>query len=129
MRLGYLACGNPAIRRRIAAQLPEWNLSVFAQEAGCACAGQREFVRNTERRIRTERQFLEKGLREKGFQVFPSCTNFILFYSDGSLYEKLLDQGILIRDCTNFRGLRKGFYRIAVKTRKENEILLEAIGD
>ena len=52
-----------------------------------------------------------------------------MFYSDEALYEKLLEKGILIRDCRNFRGLGKGFYRIAVKTRKENEILLEAIGD
>ena len=52
-----------------------------------------------------------------------------MFYSNESLYEKLLEKGILIRDCRNFRGLGKGFYRVAVKTRKENEILLEAIGD
>lgn len=127
VRLGYLICRNPQIRRKIAAQLPEWNLSGFAQEAGCACAGQREFIRETENYIKTERQFLEKGLKEKGFRVFPSCANFIMFYSDDALYEKLLEKGILIRDCRNFRGLRKGFYRIAVKTRKENEILLEAI--
>lgn len=127
VRLGYLICSNPEIRLKIAAQLPEWNLSGFAQEAGCACMGQREFIRETENYIKTERQFLEEGLKEKGFQVFPSCANFIMFYCEESLYEKLLEKGILIRDCRNFRGLRKGFYRIAVRTRKENEILLEAI--
>ena len=129
VRLGYLICSNPKTRMKIAAQLPEWNLSGFAQEAGCVCAGQREFIMETENYIKTERQFLEEGLKKKGFQVFPSCANFIMFYSEEALYEKLLEQGILIRDCRNFRGLGKGFYRIAVKIRKENEILLEAIGD
>ena len=129
VRLGYLICSNPETRMKIAAQLPEWNLSGFAQEAGCVCAGQREFIMETENYINTERQLLEKELKKKGFQVFPSCANFIMFYSDEALYEKLLEKGILIRDCRNFRGLGKGFYRIAVKTRKENEILLEAIGD
>ncbi len=128
VRLGYLICSNPKIRNKIATQLPEWNLSGFAQEAGCVCAGQREFIRETENYIKTERQLLEEGLKKKGFRVFPSCANFIMFYSDEDLYEKLLEKGILIRDCRNFRGLGQGFYRIAVKTRKENEILLDAIG-
>lgn len=129
VRLGYLICSNSEIRHKIAAQLPEWNLSGFAQEAGCACAGQRKFLMETENHIKTERQFLENGLKKKGFQVFPSCANFIMLYSEKSLYEKLLEKGILIRDCGNFRGLGKGFYRIAVKTREENEILLKTIED
>ncbi|MDE7233084.1 MAG: aminotransferase class I/II-fold pyridoxal phosphate-dependent enzyme, partial [Lachnospiraceae bacterium] len=74
------------------------------------------------------RRFLEEGLREKGFVVFSSKTNFILFYSQEPLYERLLEKEILIRDCSNFRGLRQGFYRIAVRSREENEILLRAIG-
>ena len=129
VRLGYLACRNPKIRHKIAAQLPEWNLSCFAQEAGCACAGQRGFLAETENYIKAERCFLEKGLKKKGFRVFTSCANFIMLYSEKPLYEKMLGKGILIRDCGNFRGLCKGFYRIAVKTRKENEILLNAMED
>ena len=54
-------------------------------------------------------------------------SNFITVYSDKPLYGKLLKRGILIRDCSNFRGLGKGFYRIALKSREENEILLKAI--
>ena len=49
----------------------------------------------------------------------------LLLYSEEPLYEKLLAKGILIRDCENFGGLGKGFYRLAVKSRKENEFLLE----
>ena len=128
VRLGYLVCKNHQLHARIGRQLPEWNLSCFAQEAGCICAEQTEFIRQTEQYVEKERQLLEEGLREKGFVVFPSKTNFILFYSQEPLYERLLEKGILIRDCSNFRGLRQGFYRIAVKSREENEILLRAIG-
>ena len=128
VRLGYLVCKNHRLLAGIAGQLPEWNLSCFAQGAGCICAEQTAFIRQTEQYIVKERQFLEEGLREKGFVVFPSKTNFILFYSREPLYERLLEKGILIRDCSNFRGLRQGFYRIAVRSREENEILLRAIG-
>ena len=128
VRLGYLVCKNQRLLAEIAGQLPEWNLSCFAQEAGCICAEQTEFIRQTEQYITKERQFLEEGLREKGFVVFPSKANFILLYSEEPLYERLLKKGILIRDCSNFRGLHQGFYRIAVRSRKENKILLRAMG-
>ena len=132
VRLGYLLCKNRVLLTKIAGQLPEWNLSCFAQEAGCACAGEKAFWAETENYVRRERAFLEEALKQCGFQVFPSEANFILLYRNeklgkATLYEQLLQQGILIRDCGNFRGLGSGFYRIAVKTREENRKLLQAL--
>ena len=127
VRLGYLVCKSKAVHTKIARQLPEWNLSCFAQEAGCICAKQAEFILKTKNYIEYERQFMEKRLMQLGLRTFPSMSNFITVYSDKPLYGKLLKRGILIRDCSNFRGLGKGFYRIAVKSREENEILLKAI--
>lgn len=127
VRLGYLICKNSSVRAKTAAQLPEWNVSCFAQEAGCVCAGQREFICQTRDYIERERKFLEESLRRKGFWLFPASANFILLHSEEPLYEKLLAKGILIRDCGNFRGLGRGFYRIAVKSRRENEMLLESL--
>lgn len=127
VRLGYLVCGSQILRQKIQRHLPEWNLSCFAQAAGIACAGEAGFIRKTVDYIRNERRFLEAGLKKKGFQVFPSDTDFILFFCEEPLYERLLKKGILIRDCGNFRGLGKGYYRVAVKSRKENEILLKAM--
>lgn len=61
--------------------------------------------------------------------MFSSEADFILICSETLLYEQLLEQGILIRDCGNFRGLSKGFYRIAVKSREENDTLLKVMGE
>lgn len=36
-------------------------------------------------------------------------------------------ENILIRDCSNYEGLEKGYYRIAVKQRTDNEKLLKAL--
>lgn len=128
VRLGYLACGNPSVREQVQRQLPEWNLSCFAQAAGCACAAQAGFMEQTQAYVKRERAFLEEGLGRLGYRLFPSDANFILFYREGPLSEALQKQGILIRDCANFEGLRQGFYRIAVKSRQENETLIKAIG-
>ena len=129
VRLGYLVCSNQLFLERIKRQLPEWNISTFAQAAGCVCATQTAFISKTVDFIKKERQFLEEGLKQLGFQVFSSEANFILFHSEKPLYDRLLEHGILIRDCKNFRGLSKGFFRIAVKERNENENLLKRMGE
>jgi histidinol-phosphate/aromatic aminotransferase/cobyric acid decarboxylase-like protein len=38
-----------------------------------------------------------------------------------------LEYGVLIRDCSSFRGIDEYYVRVAVKTRRENEKLLEAL--
>lgn len=129
VRLGYLVCANSVLRGKLASHLPEWNLSVFAQEAGIACAGQQAFAVRTAEYIRAERPFLEEILKKTGSRVFPGEANFILLYSEKPLYKELLQKGILIRDCKNFRGLTKGYYRIAVKTRADHEKLRKAMGE
>lgn len=129
VRLGYLICSNMELLTHIKKQIPEWNLSNFAQMAGCACAAETEFIKKTVDYVKQERQFLEMKLRQLGIRVFLSEANFIFLYSEKPLYEQMLKNGILIRDCSNFRGLLNGFYRIAVKSREENEILLNRIGE
>ncbi|MBE5865054.1 MAG: aminotransferase class I/II-fold pyridoxal phosphate-dependent enzyme [Lachnospiraceae bacterium] len=129
VRLGYLVCSDELVLEKIRRQLPEWNISVLAQVAGAACAGNSSYIEDSIKLVKRERTYLEKGLRELGLRVFHGEANFVLVYSAEPLYEKLLNQGILIRDCENFRGLAKCFYRIAVKSRQENEILLKVIGE
>ena len=45
----------------------------------------------------------------------------------GSLWEEMLRRGILIRDCSNYRGLKKGYYRVCVGREAANDMLLEAL--
>ena len=67
------------------------------------------------------------GLTALGFTVLLGDANFLFFSGEPGLYEALLVRGVLIRDCANYRGLRPGDYRIAVRARVENEALLGAI--
>ena len=129
VRLGFLVSGNEGLVQKIGRQLPEWNLSVFAQEAGIACAKEKEFVEQTVWYVQKERAFLAEQLQKMGLEVFDGEGNFILLYTEKPLYELLLKRGILIRDCRNFKGLTKGYYRLAVKSREENKILLREIGE
>lgn len=132
VRLGYAVCsGFPAAKIR--RELPEWNLSVFAQYAGraaleAAAGGTSGYLAASVEMIAREREFLSEELEKLEFRVFPSDANYVLFQSrDRELHQKLLDKGILIRDCRDYHGLTAGFYRTAVRTRRENTALLRCL--
>ncbi len=129
VRLGYLVCESPKLRESLKRQLPEWNVSVFAQEAGIAAAQENLYLKETVETVRREREFLTERLRALGMCVYPGEANYLLVYTPIPVGEKLLGQGILIRDCSDFRGLSEGYYRIAVKGRTENEKLIDRLSD
>lgn len=135
IRLGYLLCDSLDLLEKICIQLPEWNVSSLAQELGIKLLEHQEAYRGTPQYISRERTyltdeigrvFLEKG---RPVRIYPSDANFILLYTDFPLYDALLERGILIRDCSNYRGLKKGYYRIAVRTLEENQTLIRMIQD
>lgn len=138
VRLGYLLAAEDCCKK-IARQLPEWNLSVLAQGAGLALMDQdlpgwdqKAYIDKTKTVIKEERRFLKEeliNLINTEIKVYPSETNFLLFYCKSPLYELLLTRGILIRDCSNYPGLGQGYYRIAVRSREENQALLRAVAD
>lgn len=132
VRLGYAVCSAPTAER-IQRELPEWNLSVFAQYAGraaleTAAGGTSGYLAASVEMIAREREFLSAELEKLGLRVFPSDANYILFQSrDRELHQKLLDKGILIRDCRDYHGLTAGFYRTAVRTHRENTAFLRCL--
>lgn len=139
LRLGYGLCKNQDIRKRMQAVTQPWNVSVPAQEAGIAAAEETEFIEKTRQETAVEKQFLleqlsvfgqgeAETLPEKFFiKIYGHAANFIFFKSILGLDQELMKYNILIRNCSNFRGLSEGWYRIAVRTREENEKLLESL--
>lgn len=125
VRLGYCLCSDAKLAKKIREQLPEWNVSVLAQCAGVAALGEKEDMRRARGFIKKEREYLEGELTGLGIRVFPSNVNYLLFYDDRDWYELLLKAKILIRDCSDYEGLEKGYYRIAVKRHEENLRLVE----
>ena len=51
--------------------------------------------------------------------------NYILFRAYDGLYEDMLKKSVLIRQCGNYRMLGNEYYRIAVRTKAENDRLIE----
>ena len=127
IRLGYAICGDSGIAGKIQESGQFWSVSSIAQAAGIAALDDAEFISRTVEYVKAERNFLICELSGMGIKVFDSSANFILFKEKNGLCEKLLNEGILIRDCRNFSGLSEKFYRIAVRTHGENIRLIATL--
>ncbi len=125
LRLGYAAGGSRELMERMDRYKPSWNVSIPAQAAGEAALSEEAYLERSVRYIEGERKFLLDGLRQFPLQVYDGAANYLFFSGRREdLKEALLEQGILIRDCRNYRGLGAGHYRIAVRTREENRLLI-----
>ena len=116
VRIGYTVSGKENIEN-LRNNLPEWNMSVFALKAGERCANyilDTDFVEKSKDGIRFLREKITALLRKQGYTVFPSDTCFVLLKTDKDLYNTLLKEKILIRDCKSFAALKEGYYRISV---------------
>ncbi|MCL6639621.1 MAG: aminotransferase class I/II-fold pyridoxal phosphate-dependent enzyme [Firmicutes bacterium] len=106
----------------------------LAQVAGIAGMNDREYMEETNRQVKREKQFLFESLSDlNGIKPLPGAANFLLVevtgtgYSSGQLTDRLGSRGILVRDCEGFCGLEGRYLRLAVKTRPENEKLIKAL--
>ena len=129
VRLGYAICSDYELFQRMSETSQTWNVSTCAQLAGIAACKCEDFFIKAKTHIESERTRLIHCLRKCNIKVIEGDANFLLLKSELNLFEKLLERGILIRDCSNFIGLTNGYYRIAVKSKEENDILLNEIID
>lgn len=128
LRLGF-GVFHPSIVEMIKTIKEPWTVNFIAQVAGVASFRDKEFMMTTLFRMRQWKEQMEGLLKETRLFFIPSSVNFYLFRAKDSLYEDLRRKGILIRDCSDFKGLKRGWFRIAVRTERENERLFREIRD
>ncbi len=129
MRIGY-------------ALVPEWlsgeymkvmtpfSVDVLSLAAGIAALNDRGHLKKTIETVKKGRIQLFEGL-ESLCKVYPSEANFILIdvspRTAKEVSESLLKKGIIVRDCTSFRGAGKSLIRITVGTQEQNRKVIEAL--
>lgn len=122
LRLGYGISSDKGLLSRMTDVIQPWNVSVLAQACGVAALKDcKEYLEKTRDYVEKEKRGLIEVLSGKGCPVFGSKANYIFFQAKEGLYEEALKEGFLIRDCGNYEGLAPGYYRIAVRTKEENE--------
>jgi threonine-phosphate decarboxylase len=132
LRLGYLVT-QPGLAAKIQNQLPTWSVNIQAQAAGLAALRDQVFLTRTHTWLNTERpEFLMKLSALPGLDPVPSQANFFLLRLRedwaGSVADRLAERGIAVRDASNFVGLDHHYIRVAVRTRAENQRLVDELG-
>ena len=133
LRLGYLVANESTVNKLMQFKEP-WTVNTFAQIAGQVAINDVEFASNTREYMSGEKAFLYEGLSKiNGIRPFQPSVNFILVRIDNveitssEIQDLLIKDNIFIRDCSNFIGLSEKYFRVAVKTRDENQKLLRAL--
>jgi len=129
LRIGYAISGKKTIKKLEKLALP-WNINIFAHDAALACLKDKEYMKKSRTAVKRERKFLSGELKKIGLKVYDSDANFLLAENDWDakkLKAWLLARGLLIRECSSFRGLDRRFIRVSVRLRHENKILIEKI--
>lgn len=134
LRLGYGLSSHKELLRKITDMGQPWAVSVPAQIAGVQALKEKEYLEESLKEIRIERQYLVAELNKLGIKNYNPAANYIFIkidetsrYEISTFKDKLLKKGIIIRDCSNYIGLREGYYRIAVKSHHANERLIDAL--
>jgi threonine-phosphate decarboxylase len=133
LRLGYLVANESSVNKLMQFKEP-WTVNTFAQIAGHVAINDAEFAVNTRQYVSREKAFLYDGLTDiKGIRPLQPSVNFILVkihnaeITSSGIQDLLIKDNIIIRDCSNFIGLSDKYFRVAVRTRKENQKLLSAL--
>lgn len=131
VRLGYCLCGDTEIPQLCRISGQDWNVSVLAQAAGLAALREKDYLRESLAYIEREKEYLKKELAALKIRVYGSAANY-LFIEVPELPELAAETekyGIILRDCANYRGLGRGFFRLAVRKRQDNEKLIRVLKD
>jgi len=133
LRLGFTVADSKFIKKLEKQKIP-WSVNCLAQLVIKDLFQDEAFIYKSKQLILQEKQFLYNKLSKiQGLKVYKPSVNFIFLKLLGNIFsQELIDhlakKGILIRDCSNFRGLEKGkFIRIAVRKHKENIKLLKEL--
>jgi L-threonine-O-3-phosphate decarboxylase len=131
LRVGYGIANEEIINVLSCAKIP-WNVNCLAQAAAVTALKDEEHLWITRALIKKEKAWLHGELGKFGSFKFsaPDANFFFIDVRNSGLNaaeikNKMLKQGILIRDCTSFMGLDEFYIRVAVKTHVENERLIE----
>ncbi len=132
VRLGY-AFGSEKIISDLWSTKEPWSINVFAERLVDAIFDE-EFENKSRTFFAEEIPWMKSKLEKiDGIAVYPSQSNYFLLklpekMSATQLKENMVIQhGILIRDCSNYKGLSPNHIRVNIKTREENIILINAL--
>jgi adenosylcobyric acid synthase len=130
LRLGVCLADSAIIQKILDTQIP-WSVNTLAQKIGEKLFDDNQYFESTVKAVIHLRKDFEDELSKFSWlNLFQSETNFILIKLSNpdlnikKLYNFLAEKGIIIRLCDSFKALNKSFFRIAIRSPRENKQLI-----
>ena len=133
MRIGYgLSCEE--IIEYMHRIKPVFSLTRLSYVAAVNTFLDKDYIEKSIKDGIESRDFLIEELSKiDSLNVFPSKSNFILIgikdtgYTAAEITREFMKRGIIVRDCTSFKGLDEYWIRISICTMEENKKFIEIV--
>ena len=131
VRLGYIISANPQVIERVNRAGQAWSVSHIAQCAGVAALTNLEYKQKVIEIVKQELSFMKEELGKLPIRLFDGQANYLFFRAPGvtDLDKRMEQHGIMIRNCSNYVNLGDDYWRVAVKSREENQRFIQAISE
>jgi len=128
LRIGY-GIASPEIIDMIGKVKEPFNINALAQVAALAAMDDHDFVKRSLENNKQGKEYLFQELDKIGLKYLPTQTNFIFIYdlpmSGKDIFEKLMDEGLIIRPMDSFGYINA--IRVTIGTPKQNRLFIEKI--
>ena len=133
VRLGFGICRDKELKEKIEAHREPWTVNTLAEISAKVLLGDNKYIKNSKAWIEEEKGYMYSELLKGSFiKPYKTETNFILVKLLGritakELRERMIDEGVVIRDASNFPFLGEKFIRLAIKGRNTNSLVIDKI--
>jgi histidinol-phosphate aminotransferase len=128
IRLGF-GIANPKLLSGLYKVKDSYNIDAIACAVGAVAMSNQEYKNACVQKVKASRSLLAADLKELGFRVWDSQTNFLLVQPDKEnaeyLYQKLKSEGILVRYFQQPKMEDK--LRITIGTDEQNQALMQVL--
>lgn len=134
LRLGYAVTGNEQIKATFHDTKNPWSIHSLAASAGASMFSDEHFIHRTKLFISSERNRLVRILRTEPYlHVYEPTANFIFMrilkegLTSSEVFDYLIQDGLMLRDCSSFKGLDGEYIRFCFSTSEQNDRLIQKL--
>ena len=131
IRLGYALSSNEELLKYFKEKEILWQINSVAEICGKVMFSDEKYIDEVYEFIKSRRDYFYKEISKiKNLKTFESYGNFILVkilkgIDAGKLRQKLMEKGLVIRNCENFKNLDNSYFRFCILDDDANEKLLK----
>jgi threonine-phosphate decarboxylase len=131
IRLGALIADRSVVAALEEIKEP-WSINKIAERIASMIPDCEEYGDQLRKNNRREKRRIEYDLAScQSLRLYPNQANFFLAHWGGKIgldkmINLLLQKGLFVRDCRNFRGMAGDYFRFAIRTEAENRRLIKA---